>query len=92
MLLLTPEEKRKRFVSNAVTLWLKSDPQWFDEIKQKIDQGLEKNPGKREQVVLKWILSAEQAGSKETKEEILKQYNDQRTTSGEDQDKVRIDE
>jgi hypothetical protein len=92
MLHLTSEEKRKLYVSNATMAWMKEDPLWFDEINQKIQQGIERNPGKREQVLIKWIVSAEQAGAREVKEEILKRYNEQGTASGEDQGKVRIDE
>lgn len=74
MLFLTPSDKRERIISDAVTAFLKDDLMWFDQVKARIENGMHANPGKREQVVIKWIKSAENISATVVKDEIMKQY------------------
>lgn len=74
MLFLTSEEKRRNFISNAILKHTSGDPGWFKELKARIDNGLLANPRKREEVILKWLRTAEQVGSQIVREEIMQQY------------------
>lgn len=79
MLFLTASEKRAKIVSEALILYSKDDAGWFNEVRGRIDQSILINPGKREQVILKWIRSAEAAHNILVKDQILKVY-DQRNS------------
>jgi hypothetical protein len=82
MLFLTQPEKRQQTISEAVVLHVKGDPYWFRGVQERIDNGIFANPGKREQVLLKWILSAEHISATVVKEEILRHYEQKSFTSG----------
>ncbi len=75
MIFLTSGEKRVRYISEAVIAELKGDPNWFWPIQARIKNGIVANPDKREQVILKWVRSAEENGATIVKEEILKVYD-----------------
>lgn len=81
MLFLTPKEKRERIISEAVILFMKDEENWFVEIRKRIDNGILANPGKKEQVIVKWIISAEESKSNEVKNQILYEYNQRKAGS-----------
>jgi hypothetical protein len=75
MIYLTSSQKRERHLSNATTAHAAENPVWFSKIKRSIDNAIANNPGKREQVILKWVRSAERINANEVKAEILKHYD-----------------
>jgi hypothetical protein len=84
MLYLTKAEKRQQMITNATVLNMKGDVTWFDHIESQIANGIMANPGKREQVILKWITTAEGMSATTVKEKILEIY-DKRDIKGADQ-------
>ncbi len=81
MMLETAEEKRNRLISDAVTAYMKDDPDWLAEIRKNIESLILANPGKRDRVILKWVLSAEKCGAKVVKDQILTEYDQRGSTS-----------
>lgn len=75
MLFITSEHRRELLIGNAIIAYMKEDPEWFRVIRHRIKCSILANPDKREQVILKWVMSAEKVGAHLVKEEILKVYD-----------------
>ncbi len=75
MLFITPERKREKYISDAVYFQAMGKADWSDFIISRISNGISSNPGKRAQVILKWINSAEKLNATIVREEILKEFN-----------------
>jgi hypothetical protein len=59
MLFITPEHKRRKFISEAVILYMQGDLRWYRFLSDRIKNGIAANPNNKYQVILKWIMSAE---------------------------------